>query len=565
MARVSKRKVSVTEHKQCCVEKKAIKAGIYARLSSDQDERKNASIDSQFEIARQFVDDFNTRNSERIEIVEYYADLGKTGTSFKRNEFQRLLQDIRLGDINCVIVKDLSRFGRNYLEAGNYIEKIFPFLGVRFIAVTEGFDTGVKGNESKQLVSEIKNLINDMYAKDFSVKARVGLKQRREEGSYVGGPPPYGYKAVFENKIRKLVPDDNTAEIVRLIFESFVQHRSYASVLKELHTRRINPPTIYKKTGQAFFLEDSGYKGWEVETIKRILSARTYTGDLVQGKTSITAKNEKNRIHKDESEWVTKINTHAGVVSKELFEQAQDIRKEIAEEVANRKHHSDNYPIEENIFDDVFYCGVCGKKMTRTSRVTTYADGTVKRVDAYLCPNGKSSKVDSCPTSNTITKDALVDILSSMMQIEFKAYLEKAKSYKAMASKNIESAKVVMEKEQRRIEVEQTQLEGSIQKAYMNYRNGNLEQKDFVAVKLSVAKKQEEFVERLRQCEERKKDIEKLGSKYIKAIGALPILKNKSVWTKDMVDALIERLYLYPGKRIEVFYQFSNDMLEGLV
>ncbi len=563
MARISKRKVSVTEHKR--VEKILIKVGVYARLSSDQDERKNASIDSQFEIVRQFVEDFNASNSERMKIVEYYADLGKTGTSFKRNEFQRLLQDIRLGDINCVIVKDLSRFGRNYLEAGNYIEKIFPFLGVRFIAVTEGFDTGVKGNESKQLVSEIKNLINDMYAKDFSVKAKVGLKQRREEGSYVGGPPPYGYKTIFENKIRKLVPDDNTAEVVSLIFESFVKHRSYAKVLKELHTRRINPPTIYKKTGQVFFLEDSGYKGWESDTIRRILSARTYVGDLVQGKTSITAKNEKNRIHKAEGEWVIKLNTHVGLVSKELFEQVQEIRKEITEEVTKQKHHSDNYPIEENIFDDVFCCGVCGKKMTRTSRATTYADGTVRRVDAYYCANSKSSKVDICSTSNTITKQALVDILSSMMQVEFKVYLEKTKSYKALASKNIEDAKVAMGKEIRRIQVEQNKLEESVQKAYMNYRNGMIEQKDFVALKLSVEKKQEEIAERLCQCEERKKDMEKLGNKYISAIGALTTLKNKGVWTKDMVDALIEKVYLYPGKRIEVFYQFSNDMLEGLV
>ena len=172
------------------------KAGIYARLSADIDEKKNESVEVQIEIARKFIEEWNGQHTDKIEVSDCYIDLGKTGTNFNRDAFQRLMQDVRMGDINCVIVKDLSRFGRNYLEAGNYIEKIFPFLGVRFIAVADGFDTGADGNETKQMVSEIKNLVNDMYAKDFSVKAKASLAQRRKEGSYVGRPAPYGYKEV---------------------------------------------------------------------------------------------------------------------------------------------------------------------------------------------------------------------------------------------------------------------------------------------------------------------------------------------------------------------------------
>ena len=192
------------------------KAGIYARLSADIDKKvcrqtsKNESVEVQIEIAKKFIEEWNGKHTDKIEVVDCYIDLGKTGTNFNRGAFQRLMQDVRMGDINCVIVKDLSRFGRNYLEAGNYIEKIFPFLGVRFIAVADGFDTGAGGNETKQMVSEIKNLVNDMYAKDFSVKAKASLAQRRKEGSYVGGPAPYGYKAVWEGKVRRLIPDDNT-------------------------------------------------------------------------------------------------------------------------------------------------------------------------------------------------------------------------------------------------------------------------------------------------------------------------------------------------------------------
>ena len=141
MGRVSKRK-AVEKQFVASSNVRRYKAGIYARLSSDQDLKKNESVEVQIEIARKFVEEFNQKNTgEVIDIVECYTDLGKTGSNFEREGFQRLLQEIRLGEINCVIVKDLSRFGRNYLEAGNYIEKIFPFLGVRFIEVADGFDT----------------------------------------------------------------------------------------------------------------------------------------------------------------------------------------------------------------------------------------------------------------------------------------------------------------------------------------------------------------------------------------------------------------------------------------
>ena len=180
MGRVSKRKAS-GQQAEAGRDERRYKAGIYARLSADQDVKKNESVEVQIEIAKKFVEEFNgQKKGEVIDVVECYTDLGKTGSNFEREGFLRLLQDIRIGEINCVIVKDLSRFGRNYLEAGNYIEKIFPFLGVRFIAVADGFDTGKEGNENKQMASEIKNLVNDMYAKDFSKKAKLHLKQRRK-------------------------------------------------------------------------------------------------------------------------------------------------------------------------------------------------------------------------------------------------------------------------------------------------------------------------------------------------------------------------------------------------
>lgn len=355
------------------------KAGIYARLSADIDKKvcrqtsKNESVEVQIEIARKFIEEWNGKHTDKIEVVDCYIDLGKTGTNFNRGAFQRLMQDVRMGDINCVIVKDLSRFGRNYLEAGNYIEKIFPFLGVRFIAVADGFDTGAGGNETKQMVSEIKNLVNDMYAKDFSVKAKASLAQRRKEGSYVGGPAPYGYKAVWEGKVRRLIPDENTEEIVRYIFQKFIETESYTAVADDLNTRKINPPAVYHKTGEVYCPPDAAYKGWDKSGVERIIKSDTYAGKLVQGKTSITARDENNRIHKPEDDWVVKEEAHEPLITPEIGKEAAGVRKKLREQTKSHAHPTEGCPIGENIFDKVLYCGVCGRKMTRHSYVKHYA------------------------------------------------------------------------------------------------------------------------------------------------------------------------------------------------
>ena len=307
------------------MEKQRYKAGIYARLSSGQDEKKE-SIEVQIEIARKFVEEFN-RSGEVMEVVGCYTDVGKTGSNFERDGFLRLLQDIRLGKINTVIVKDLSRFGRNYLEAGNYLEKIFPFLGVRFIAVADDFDTGREGNERKQLASEIKNLVNDMYAKDFSRKAKLHLRQRREEGSYVGGPPPYGYRAEWNGKRRVLIPDGNTEGIVRFVYEKYIETGSDTAVARELSIRQVNPPARYQRTKEVYHVPGAGeYKEWNKSAVERILKSETYVGTLVQGKSSITARDERNRVHKPEAEWVITEEAHAPLIDRELYRRAVEIR-----------------------------------------------------------------------------------------------------------------------------------------------------------------------------------------------------------------------------------------------
>lgn len=547
------------------------KAGIYARLSADIDKKvcrqtsKNESVEVQIEIARKFIEGWNGEHTDKIEVSDCYIDLGKTGTNFNRDAFQRLMQDVRMGDINCVIVKDLSRFGRNYLEAGNYIEKIFPFLGVRFIAVADGFDTGADGNETKQMVSEIKNLANDMYAKDFSVKAKASLAQRRKEGSYVGGPAPYGYQAVWEGKVRRLIPDENTAEIVRYIYKKFIETESYTAVTDDLNIRKINPPAVYHKTGEVYCLPDAVYKGWDKGSVERIIKSDTYSGRLVQGKTSITARDESNRIHKPENDWVVKEEAHEPLITPEIMKEAARVRRKLREQTKSHAHPTKGCPIGENVFDKVLYCGVCGRKMTRHSYVKHYADDSKNRMDGYFCMNGGATKTDNCPSSNRISKSALTDILFALFEKEFDVGLKKQRMYLDTARAIIRHKKQELEQSLHAVVCTKLRLAEEESGKYMAYRMGNLSQKDYVEYKMCKENRLQDLEKQEKNFREQEVSLERDGETYLKAVRALIKLKNEQVLTRELIESLIDKIYVYPGKRVEVLFTYSDALVERQV
>ncbi len=573
MGRVSKRKAAVGTARNGVSGNgkksgKIYRAGIYARLSADTDADKNESIDVQVSIAKNFVREYNRKNSGKgscIEVVEYYSDLGKTGSNFNRDGFLRLMQDIRLGNIDCVIVKDLSRFGRNYLEAGNYIEKIFPFLGVRFIAVSDGMDTGADGSGKGQFASEIKNLVNDMYAKDFSVKAKTWLQQKRQAGSYVGGPPPYGYAAAWEGKLRRLVPDENTAGIVRHIYALFVEKENYTAVADDLNRRRVNPPAIYKKTGEAYCPPDVQYKGWDKGSVERIVKSRTYAGTLEQGKTSLTAKDERNRVHKPPEEWVVTENAHEALVSAELHADAQAACRKISDRTALHMHPAEGMPLGENIFESVLYCGVCGRKMTRSSHVKAYQCGDRARQDGYFCLDSVQTKKESCPQPNRISRQQLLDILLPVLRMEFSVYLDKPRRFVEKAEEQMRTAGVQMEKGLKSARAAAQRLEEEESEAYMDYRNGKTEQKKYVSLKLENEDRRREMAQKEKELAERLAALGKVEERYLRAVRSLAKLKSGSELTAETVGALIEKVYVYPGKRVEIFFRYTNEMLEGVV
>ena len=558
MGRVSKRKKGIEQNLSAPTT--VYNVGIYARFSSEQDEKKNESIENQLEIGKKFVEDFNQKSTtQSMYIVEYYTDLGKTGSNFERNGFLKLLQDIRLGEINCVIVKDLSRFGRNYLEAGNYIEKIFPFLGVRFIAIADDFDTGKADYTKKQIAVEIKNLVNDMYAKDFSKKAKLQLQQRREAGSYVGGPAPYGYIAEWNGQNRILVPDKNTTSIVQFIYDKFIETESYAEVTKLLNQEKINPPKIYKETKEVFWLNMQGYKGWDKSSVQKILSNEIYIGNLVQGKTSIYGRNEVNRVKNKREDWVIRENTHQALIKHNIFNRVLEIQEKKKQKADTYIRKSQDCPLDEKIFDNILFCGVCGKKLTRDSTIVCDKNGKKTRRYAYFCLNSVQNKIDVCVEKNRITQGELSDILLSLFRMEFAIFLNKPNKYLNFGEQIILESEKNAQKKLKEIETKIKKINEEEREKYIAYRMGIVTQSEYIDYKV----KQEEYLKELREkIEIQKKEVQKLeksSQNYRKIIKELLKLKSAKELTKDMIEAFVSKIYIYPQKRVEVIFSFSAE------
>lgn len=247
--------------------------GIYARLSVNHHDQKNESIASQIEIAKAYL---NGRPDFRL--YDCYVDLGKSGMNFERDAFKRLLEDIKKHRVNCIVVKDFSRFGRNHIESGHYIEKIFPFLGVRFISVTDHFDSFLQPDQDELLSMNLKNLANEMYAKDIGRRIKSAKELKKQQGSYMGGRPPYGFRIQVEGALRLLVPEKEEMSIVQEIFHQYSGGKSISQIAQLLYEREIHRPTEYHTYGHIARRKSERLYRWSVCSIKGMLANPVYCG-----------------------------------------------------------------------------------------------------------------------------------------------------------------------------------------------------------------------------------------------------------------------------------------------
>lgn len=328
MAR-TKRKINpiLTEAEAPAPAQKKYRTAAYVRLSVEDSGKPGAdTIEGQKNLLLHFIE-----NDKSLALYGLFCDNGRTGTDFERPEFEKLMEAVKHGEVDCIVVKDLSRFGRNYKETGNYLERIFPFLGVRFIAVNDGFDTLTAERGADGYLVPLKNLINEVYSKDISKKSGSALATKQKNGDFIGAWAPYGYRKCADDP-HKLEPDEATAPVVRQIFQWRVDGMSVTRIAKKLNDSGIPSPSAYLYNTGVCKTEKYNGAVWHIQAVKIILTRQVYIGHMVQGTKRQSFYESRKQYKKPQEEWVIVENTHEPIIDRDTFEKVQEIMRQRNEE-----------------------------------------------------------------------------------------------------------------------------------------------------------------------------------------------------------------------------------------
>ena len=534
--------------------RKIYETALYLRLSKDDNangagmdidggrKTESNSIGSQRDILRAYV-----QSHADLRVYDIYIDDGYSGANFERPEFERMMVDIRAGKVNCVLVKDLSRFGRDYIEAGRLIQKTFPAFNVRFIAVTDGYDSLYADRTDSSLILPIKNFVNDSYCRDISIKVKAQQAVKRKEGKCISAFTVYGYKKNPEDKNR-LIIDEYAADIVRKIFAWKIAGMSLGGIAEKLNAAGILSPMEYKKSlGMKYH---SGFEGsftakWAAVAVKRILVNPVYLGTMVQGKQEKINYKVKKRFDKPREEWICVENTHAAIVSEIEFLTVQ----ELLQYDGRASDHTDT----ANLFSGILICADCKAPMVK--RVNSYK-GTKKVF--YIC----QTKNKSMGCSRHSIEEGL---LKRIVFKEIKKYLELMASYEE-TTRYLEQMNVNYEQ----VAAYDSQI-ASLQAEYGRYYT--LKSNLFSDLKEGLIDKKEfdEFHQLYeRKCNElenavkaQKKIIKDMFQNGVAAKSQLEKLKENldiQELDRELLVTTIRRVYIHEDKRLEIEFRFHSEM-----
>ena len=360
MARKSRKNLTVPAGTEVAVpsgeKSRTFHAAVYARISMETEQtQQSGTIDVQIELIKNYIKD-----SEDIEVMDVYADSDYSGTNFDRPEFTRMMEDIKHGKINCVIVKDLSRLGRNYVETSNFIERVFPFFHVRFIAVTDDFDSFREGVD---LTVPLKNIINEFYSRDLAKKSSSAKRALAQSGKFVGGCEPYGYRKAEGNKYQLLV-DESLRKHVKNIFQWYMKGENYSSIAKKLNADGILSPALQRKFYRTGEIQVPQTQPWNNYEVKRVLMDWHVLGCCVYGRYQKSVFSDNRKLCQcSEEEWIIKENTHEAIIDRDMFEQVQ-VKIVEATEAFKKRHGSNSGEIrKQNFYTGKITCGGCGNRM----------------------------------------------------------------------------------------------------------------------------------------------------------------------------------------------------------
>ena len=513
---------------------------VYLRLSSDDGEKEESnSITNQKELINLYL-----QKEKDLKVKDYYIDDGFTGTDFERPDFKRLLVDIKNGQINTIIVKDLSRLGRNYIEVGNYLEEIFPLYNIRFIAINDNIDSYKDPKSVNNIIVPFKNLMNDEYARDISNKVKSVLNTKRAKGEFVGLSAPYGYLKDPNDK-HKFIVDKKTGKVVKKIFRMILNGKSKKEIANELNQCGILPPALYKMNESIAKSKKTETMGlWNTKMIDRILHNRAYTGDLIQGK----RKRISHKVHKlvinDKEDWIICPAHHIPLISKEEFEQVQNII--YSRDIRINKNE------EYDIFSGHLKCNECGRTLTiRKSKKYSY----------YYCTSYLKMKECSKHTTN---KNELEKTVLKIVNNQIDLIIEMDKKIEQITKENkVNYDYEILNRRLNELDNEINKNE-TLKKSLMNdYYNNYISKDEYDEYYNEYNCK---LVKYYKQKNQIKKKLEKLGYKskenkeWVKKF-----IKNHNMeyLTKEIIDDLVDNIFVLENGDLRVVFKYQDEFFEA--
>ena len=552
MARVSRKKQNIPAT-PADTPVRIWKTALYVRLSVEDNGKDSDSVENQTTLLEDYV-----ANHPNLKKVALFVDNGYTGTDFLRPEFNRMMEAVQAEIVDCIIVKDLSRLGRNYIETSQFIEKICPFYNLRFIAVNDSYDTATVTSEG-QLSASLQNIVNDYYAKDISRKVTSALQAKMERGDYIGNYAPHGYRKDPENKNHLLI-DPETAPVIRQIFEMRAEGISYMGICKKLNDAGIPSPGQHK-LNQGIETNNNKKKRtvlWNKHKITEILKDIVYIGHLAQKKGSQCLYGGIPYHITSEDEWIVVKNTHEPLISEELFERVQQINSAALERQKANTGKYDHLPKEKNIYGKKFTCADCGSIMKLHRSISTKKDKvyftfkcpTYAEHGSRACSDIKMRKADLDEAVFTFIKsqmDVFIDMENTLRRL---LAMKKAKLKQNNSQQEIKSLR-------QKLAHKQSILSGM----YVDLKEGLLSQEDYGHHREIITADIKALELKLSEVESAKSETEEQLTGEMKWKFMIQRFYDATEMTAEMADAFIETMKLHKDGSLEIKLSYMDEFM----
>ena len=520
---------------------------IYVRLSREDSGRKGAdTIDTQVELVSAYI-----TQRQDLALTGTFIDNGVSGKDFERQGWSRLMDDIRVGKIDCIVVKDLSRFSRNYIETIEFLEKIFPFMGVRFISVNDGYDSENSDGHDGLIVA-LKSLMNDQHLRDISRKICSSVKARRERGEYTGSQAPFGYKKMDSNK-GKLEPNPETASIIQQIFEWRAEGMGRLAICKRLDENGIPTPTEYLRRKYDIFNNSDFFKAtiWREIVIKGILRNPVYIGTLQQGKHNQRLYEHKPCTNVPPEEWVITENAHEPIISQELWDAVQAVETSAQLAHANSAKRHDR---PENILKGYTICGVCGSKMSRNYSRKVHPSGKIWETYYYICPIARQHPADKSFRSirAQVVYDAVFTLVSQRLR-----FAENLGAIIEERTKQQGNPRAELDIRISQISRELEKNNQRISKLYEDYVDNLLNEHEYVRMKSQYERRAETYRQRLDDLSRKLSTIADVSENHW--FKAAKMFQTPAELTREMLEAMVDRIEIFSPEHIDIVWKFGDD------